>query len=133
MGGICACVKHVKLPTGFNSNIWYPCGMTSHRRPPHIIYLACEQAPGLEERSKFIGRREAPATRCKAPRKALPRHFAPRCPFLGASRRPINLLHSSKLVAGASHRPINLLRSSKLGACLQAKIYRTDLTSQVIV
>ena len=24
--------------------------------------VACEQAPGLEERSKFIGRREAPAT-----------------------------------------------------------------------
>ena len=44
--------------------------------------LACEQAPGLEERGKFIGqapgleecskfiiRREAPATRCKAPKK----------------------------------------------------------------
>ena len=28
-----------------------------------IAALACEQAPSLEERSKFIGRREAPATR----------------------------------------------------------------------
>ena len=26
------------------------------------ICVACEQAPGLEERSKFIGRRKAPAT-----------------------------------------------------------------------
>ena len=33
--------------------------------------VACEQAPGLEERSKFIGRRKAPATRCKAPRKGI--------------------------------------------------------------
>ena len=33
------------------------------------LAIACEQAPGLEERSKFIGRHEAPAMRCKALRK----------------------------------------------------------------
>ena len=32
-----------------------------------IINVACEQAPGLEERIKFISRRKAPATRYKAP------------------------------------------------------------------
>ena len=39
------------------------------------IVLACEQAPGLEERSKFIGRRECRQRGAKP----LPRRFAPRC------------------------------------------------------
>ena len=29
----------------------------NYRYPPEGLHVACEQAPGLEERSKFIGRR----------------------------------------------------------------------------
>ena len=32
--------------------------------------IACEQAPGLEERSKFIGRRDAPTVRVMREREA---------------------------------------------------------------
>ena len=59
------------------------CNQSHVQRFPTASFLACEQAPGLEERSKFIGRREA-------------------------------------LVIGALRRPINLLRSSKPGGCSQA-------------
>ena len=47
--------------------------------------VACEQAPGLEERSKFIGRREAPATR------------ADKFAALLVSREPVRRLHLAVL------------------------------------